>query len=677
MPDFLEKIARRAGAPDLPSWLSRWAPRAHRVALPAGRPVDVEEGDRVTLLGRVEGPWTVTPTRGRIAFVGAPLRIGRNQRVQARLIVPKARAQGIARAYAQQYPGNRWMLATGSVEFFGADGVALALSDGFPVPLPQDRIAEAIRRGDRFVAPVYPLVSGAEQWRVRGEVARLLRRSMPSSRIPQDLQALLESRGLPGYREALGCLHGFLPIPGEWAESFAAGASPAHRRLAAESVWEMLNSGKARSRRSAAVRIQSDPAELYAVAPFELTGDQKRAVAQTLAGLGGEDAMRRLVQGDVGSGKSMVAFLSALAAARAGAQVALMAPTEILATQLHEGMAEVVRWAGDLVPVCFLSGSSRAAERRKAVALCEGGHPGIVVGTHAVAGLPFARLGLVVIDEEQRFGLEVKERLLSGGAHCLSMSATPIPRSLAAAMHGGAQVSVIAEKPPGRKPVETRLVLSREEKRGMIEAMKEAFAQGRQAFVVCPSIDGDETISVNRVAGGLKKIFGDRKVLVAHGDLPQDEMARVLERFREGRAPCLVATSVIEVGINVPNATIMVIADPQQFGLSQLHQIRGRVGRGEHAARCYLSPLKELGVESRARLEFFASTEDGFRIAEYDLRARGAGDLRTCAQSGHGGINLLDHGDLVEWMQEYLEDRRPRPAVEATASAIDELQLAF
>lgn len=545
-------------------------------------------------------------------------------------------------------------------------------------PAQTDALMDAVRTGKCLVMPIYPLTAGLSQWEARLAVRQALFEHRLESPLPHALKERLSEAGWPGYRKSIGMLHGFVPIPHEWQEDFLRGTSPAHKRLAAEVIWNTISRMRGTSSR-ASMSWKLDADWLEKLPPFTLTGDQRRTINEIAGDLKDRQAMRRLVQGDVGSGKSIVAYLSAVGSCMAGMQVALMAPTEVLARQLYEGMREAVSWSPGIADrVFFLSGGTKTAERRRIEEHFASRAPGIVVGTHAVAGLEFGALGLVVIDEEQRFGLEIKERLLKNGAHYLMMSATPIPRTLAAGVYGGSKISVIAEKPPSRKPVETHLAVSREEKNEMVLKMKAAFEAGRQAFVVCPSIDGDEMISVQHVADGLAKIFGKKNVAVAHGDMPSDKMAEALDRFNAGRVSCLVATTVIEVGINVPNATIMVIADPHRLGLSQLHQIRGRVGRGEHGGTCYLSPQKEIGEKAMERLRFFASTDDGFKIAEYDMAHRGTGDLRTAEQSGKNGINYMDHGDVIQLIDEYLEEREAkRQSLYYPAESGSELEVCF
>ena len=356
--------------------------------------------------------------------------------------------------------------------------------------------------------------------------------------------------------------------------------------------------------------------------------------------------MNRLLQGDVGSGKTLVAFMALLTAVEAGGQGVMMAPTEILARQHLEGLQPLAESAG--VVLELLTGRDKGAERKAKLSALARGDIQILVGTHAVfqADVEFADLRLAIIDEQHRFG--VRQRMELGkkgvGADVLVMTATPIPRSLALAQYGDMDVSVLDEKPPGRKPVKTALI-SNERMEEVVDHLRGAIAEGRQAYWVCPLVEESESsdlVAAEARFQHLRAALGEGVVGLVHGQLPPAEKDAAMARFVAGETSVLVATTVIEVGVNVPNASIMVIERAESFGLAQLHQLRGRVGRGEAASTCllmYQPPLSETGMK---RLTTLRETEDGFRIAEVDLEMRGAGDVIGVAQSGLPRFRVAD-----------------------------------
>ena len=375
--------------------------------------------------------------------------------------------------------------------------------------------------------------------------------------------------------------------------------------------------------------------------PFPLTGAQKRVVREIRQDTVTGYQMNRLLQGDVGSGKTLVALLSMLLAADNGFQACMMAPTEILARQHH---ATLVRLLADLpVRVAVLTGSSKARERSEALEGIASGEVQLLVGTHALIEdkVRFRNLGLVIIDEQHRFGVEQRARLWTKNAqppHVLVMTATPIPRTLAMTLYGDLDVSVIDELPPGRRPVRTMHYTDAARLR-VWGFLRQQIAAGRQAYVVYPLIAESETMDYKDLQDGYEAVsrdfpLPDYVVEVVHGRMkPQDKEA-AMRRFKSGEAHILVATTVIEVGVDVPNATIMVIESAERFGLSQLHQLRGRVGRGAEQSYCILMTGEKLSKESRARIEAMCQTNDGFRLAELDLKLRGAGDIAGTQQSG-------------------------------------------
>ena len=362
--------------------------------------------------------------------------------------------------------------------------------------------------------------------------------------------------------------------------------------------------------------------------------------------MGKPQRMNRLLQGDVGSGKTLVAFMALLTAVEAGGQGVMMAPTEILARQHLEGLQPLAESAG--VVLDLLTGRDKGAERKAKLSALARGDIQILVGTHAVfqADVEFADLRLAIIDEQHRFG--VRQRMELGkkgvGADVLVMTATPIPRSLALAQYGDMDVSVLDEKPPGRKPVKTALI-SNERMEEVVDHLRGAIAEGRQAYWVCPLVEESESsdlVAAEARFQHLRAALGEGVVGLVHGQLPPAEKDAAMARFVAGETSVLVATTVIEVGVNVPNASIMVIERAESFGLAQLHQLRGRVGRGEAASTCllmYQPPLSETGMK---RLTTLRETEDGFRIAEVDLEMRGAGDVIGVAQSGLPRFRVAD-----------------------------------
>jgi ATP-dependent DNA helicase RecG len=395
--------------------------------------------------------------------------------------------------------------------------------------------------------------------------------------------------------------------------------------------------------------------------PFELTGAQKRVIREIREDTRNGLHMNRLLQGDVGSGKTMVALLTALMAIDNGCQVCIMAPTEILAQQHFEGFREML---GDLpIRVEILTGSVKKADRRPILSGLAEGAVHLLIGTHAVLepAVEFANLGLVVIDEQHRFGVAQRARLWAKATlppHILVMTATPIPRTLSMTVYGDLDVSVIDELPPGRKPIRT-VHRTDAQRLGVFGFMREQIAQGRQVYVVYPLIEESSQLDYKDLMDGYESLTRhfkppDYRLSIVHGRMKAEDKDAEMRRFAEGTTQIMVATTVIEVGVNVPNASVMVIESAERFGLSQLHQLRGRVGRGAAQSFCILMSDKELGKEARRRLETMCRTQDGFEIAEVDLELRGPGDLMGTKQSG---VLDLKVADLVK-DRALLEDAR-------------------
>lgn len=391
--------------------------------------------------------------------------------------------------------------------------------------------------------------------------------------------------------------------------------------------------------------------------PFELTNAQKRVVKEMRADMGSGRQMNRLLQGDVGSGKTLVALLTMLLALDNNCQACLMAPTEILATQHYATVSELLSGMG--IRVALLTGSTRKRERNQILPALESGEIQILIGTHALIEdkVHFNRLGLAVIDEQHRFGVAQRSRLWTKGdklPHVLVMTATPIPRTLAMTLYGDLDVSVIDELPPGRKPI---LTMHRydNKKAQLFEFLRKEINRGRQAYIVYPLIEGSEKTDYKNLEEGFelfKEVFPEFTVCMVHGRMKAADKEREMQRFASGEAQILMATTVIEVGVNVPNASVMVIESAERFGLSQLHQLRGRVGRGAEQSYCILTSGYKLSSETRKRMEIMVSSNNGFEIAEADLRLRGHGDIEGTQQSGQPInlriANLATDGQLLQ-----------------------------
>ena len=492
--------------------------------------------------------------------------------------------------------------------------------------------------------PVYPLTAGVTQKQVARGVASAITR-MPD--LAEWIDGPLKSReGWPEWADALRAVH---------APTDAAGLAfshPARQRLAYDELFAhqlTLSLARATLRRGkgvASVGTSALQRKALESLPYHPTGAQVRAVAEIAADMASPLRMNRLLQGDVGSGKTLVALMALLVAVEAGGQGVMMAPTEILARQHYEGLAPLVLAAG--VRLDLLTGRDKGAEREGKLAALREGRTGILVGTHAVfqKDVAFHDLRLAVVDEQHRFGVAQRMELGAKGAAAdvLVMTATPIPRSLALASYGDMDVSVLDEKPAGRKPIRTALI-SNARIDEVVGHLRAAVADGRQAYWVCPLVEDSEVLdyaSAEARFQHLRAVLGEDVVGLVHGQMPPADKDAAMARFVAGVTKVLVATTVIEVGVNVPNASIMVIERAEIFGLSQLHQLRGRVGRGTAESTCLLMYQAPLGESGERRLKAIRDTEDGFRIAEEDLAMRGAGDLIGTAQSGLPRFRVAD-----------------------------------
>ena len=504
------------------------------------------------------------------------------------------------------------------------------------------------------VEATYPLTKGVSNRQIAKALAEALK---SAADLPEWLDpALLAQRNWPSFEPALEAVH-HPETPAAITPESAPFERLAYDEALANQLAILLIGRYVRRRCGKARTAEGRLSEaIEAALPYTLTKAQREALSEIRADIASPERMLRLLQGDVGSGKTVVALLAMAAVVEAGGQGALMAPTEILARQHYEGLQPVAKRVG--LRIALLLGRGRGGGRQETLNAIENGEADIVIGTHALfqEGVQFKDLGLAVVDEQHRFG--VHQRLaLAGkadgpGADVLVMSATPIPRTLQLTFFGDMDVSSLKEKPPGRKPIETRAV-SLERLDELMEGIRRRIAAGDQIYWVCPLIEeselSDGTPAEVRFAH-LKSVFGDRVALL-HGRMRADEKDGVTAAFKAGEIPLLVATTVIEVGVDVPNAAIIVIENAERFGLAQLHQLRGRVGRGEKASSCILLYKPPLGETAAARLGILRETEDGFRIAEEDLRLRGAGEMLGTRQSGtplFRIVRLEAHQHLLE-----------------------------
>ena len=515
------------------------------------------------------------------------------------------------------------------------------------------------------LTPVYSTVAGLPQAYLRKAVLSGLSRADLHETIAPELLGLFpQLHHLMPFKMALHVLH--QPGPDVSLESLEDHSHPAWQRLIFDELLaQQLAQLKAHAARN---RLKAPPLQpkfqgkeqalhqqLLSALPFELTQAQNRVFGEIMHDMGNSRPMHRLLQGDVGSGKTVVAALAAAVAIGAGWQCALMVPTEILAQQ-H--FAKLVDWLTPLgVQVAWLSGAQKKAERTQMLALIESGEAGLVVGTHAIIQeqVTFKRLGLVVIDEQHRFGvaqrLALRDKLQQQGVepHFLMMSATPIPRTLAMSHYADLDVSTLDELPPGRTPVVTRL-FNESRKEEVVARIRDLVEQGRQVYWVCPLIEESEALDLSNAVQTHERLSTSLpcvQVGLLHSRMPPAEKKEIMAQFVSGATKVLVSTTVIEVGVDVPNASLMVIDHAERFGLSQLHQLRGRVGRGAVASTCVLLFGNELAQAGRARLKAMVQTHDGFEIARRDLEIRGPGEFLGARQSGDA---LLRFADLAQDM---------------------------
>jgi ATP-dependent DNA helicase RecG len=488
-----------------------------------------------------------------------------------------------------------------------------------------------------LVEPVYPLAEGLTQPKVASLASQALDRA---PELPEWIEpGVLARHKWPAWREALMLAHR--------GEHPAARDRLAYDELLANSLALMLVRADNRKRRGQPLKGDGALRAKLSL-PFPLTGAQRRSIGEIEGDMTQDSPMLRLLQGDVGSGKTVVALEAMLIAVEAGAQAAMLAPTEILARQHFETLRAMAAPAG--VNIALLTGRDKGRARESILMGLVDGSIDIVVGTHAIfqESVAYKNLGLVVIDEQHRFGVSQRLLLTQKGRttpHTLAMTATPIPRTLTLAQYGEMDVSRLDEMPPGRQPIDTR-VIALDRLADVVEGLARHLESGQQAYWVCPMVRGGEHENEDLAAAearfaSLKARFGDAAVLV-HGQLKPELKDAAMERFAGGDAKLLVATTVIEVGVDVPNATLMVIEQAERFGLAQLHQLRGRVGRGSARSVCLLLRGDMLSEVGRERLALMRETQDGFRLAEEDLRLRGGGELLGTRQSGDTPFRIAD-----------------------------------
>ena len=601
----------------------RYEDRTHFKAI-----ADIRHGESVTIRGKVVNVENI-PTRTRVTLTKVAL----DDRTGIAFLVffnqwflkkqfEKLRGKEIV-AYGKSSRSGRGGLEMTEVEWE-------ALSDG----------TDALSSGR--IVPVYPASEGILQGRLRRAAWECLQLYGPlvEETLPPRLR---EERNLLPLEEAFRQLH----FPDSEEQRLAA-----QRRFVFEEFFGLQLTLAVRKRQTDKTRgtvfAETDGPieELKAVLPYPLTGAQTRVIGEIAADMRSERAMNRLVQGDVGAGKTVVAMAALMVAVRNGYQAALMAPTEILAEQHYLGIRRTMETLG--VKASLLSGSLPAKEKRAALAAVASGETQIAIGTHALIqdDVAFHRLGVAVVDEQHRFGVMQRAALKQKGfaPDVLVMTATPIPRTLTLTVYGDLDVSIIDQLPPGRKPIKTHWKRSHE-RQGVYETLRKLLLEGRQAYVICSLIEENEKLqarAATELAGHLQQhVFPDFKIGLLHGQMKPSEKEDIMTRFRDRALQMLVATTVIEVGVDVPNASVIVIEDADRFGMAQLHQLRGRVGRGSTQSYCLLigDPKTDDGA---ARLQTMAQTTDGFLIAEEDLKLRGPGDFYGTRQSGLQPLPFVD-----------------------------------
>jgi len=559
-------------------------------------------------------------------------------------------------------PGTKF-IATGTVKLFGSLREMVH-------PEVQFDLEDDLHTGR--IVPMYTEIEGIPSKTLRKILDTALTQAV--SHLKEELPAhLLQKHRFPRLPIAIQEVHFPSANASQDASvSFVNFQSPAHQRLIYEEFFKFeyhiltqrLRHEKEKGFAFDAKRLAQSLTETRAKFPFTLTAGQQTALQEIFEDFSKPHPMNRLLQGDVGAGKTAVALISAFATMNQGYQVAFMAPTEILAEQHFRNTLKLF---GADTPVRLLAGKTPASERKSLQAHLDSGAPCLVIGTHALIEDPvrFQKLGFIVIDEQHRFGVDQRRKLREKSAiqpHTLVMTATPIPRTLALTAYGDLVVSSIRERPPGRTPIKTNLVRSGEEAK-MNEFVRKQLHEGRQAYFIFPLVNDSEDESFKHLTSAVtaaerlaNEVFPEFKVGLLHGQLSSADKTSIMERFRQGEVQILVSTTVVEVGVDVPNATVMVIEHAERFGLSQLHQLRGRIGRGQHASTCFLKTSRPAHIPTPERLEVMCETEDGFKIAEADLELRGPGEFLGTRQSGTLPFKIASLVRDQEWLTQARND---------------------
>ncbi|MEN1726923.1 MAG: ATP-dependent DNA helicase RecG [Pseudomonadota bacterium] len=635
-------------------------------------PLRYEDRTRITPLNRVR-PGVSVQVEGQV--VHQEIRFGRRRMLLATLADDSGQ---IILRYFRFYPSQQRQLKEG--HYLRCFGEARFGPEGFELVHPQCQTFTPDRPLSlpESLTPVYPTTQGIGQGTIQRLVADAVQRLASGElRLGDPLaDALKGAKGELTLAKALNVVHA--PGADEDLQGLLDGDHPAVQRLALEELTAhhlalaRLNRARARQRAPQLTDEQGRVQALLAQLPYEPTGAQSRVMTEIAEDVAHERPMRRLVQGDVGSGKTLVAAGALVTAAASGYQSALIAPTEILAEQHAQNLTPLLEALG--LEMVWLAGKVKGKARTAALEALKG-TADVAIGTHALfqAGVEFRDLGLVVVDEQHRFGVHQRLALAAKGKrgnrlpHQLVMTATPIPRTLAMTAYAGLDVSVIDELPPGRKPV-TTVAASQQRRDQVVERLANALSQGRQAYWVCPLIEESEVLEAEAAetrARELTRMLPTFKVALIHGRMKPAEKQQIMAEFSAGKTDLLVATTVIEVGVDVPNASVMVIENAERLGLSQLHQLRGRVGRGADQASCVLLYKPPLGEMAQARLGVMRETSDGFIIAEKDLELRGPGEVLGTRQTGMLRFRIADlarDGDLLDQVADLAGTLKPAAA---------------
>jgi ATP-dependent DNA helicase RecG len=636
-------------------------------------PLRYEDRTRITPLNRVR-PGVMVQVEGQV--VHQEIRVGRRRMMLATLADPGGL---ILLRYFRFYPSQQRQLREG--QYLRCFGEARFGPEGFELVHPQCQSYQPDRPLSlpESLTPVYPMTQGVGQATmqrlVRESVERLQRGDI--SLADPLATSLPPSHSVAGLVEALVTVHA--PRADEDLSALVDGHHPAVQRLALDELTAhhlalaRLNRARARQRAPSMRDDQGQVDALLAQLPYRPTSAQARVMGEIAADLASERPMRRLVQGDVGSGKTLVAAAALVTAAASGYQSALIAPTEILAEQHVQNLSPLLEALG--LKVVWLAGKVKGRARASALEALRSSAD-VAIGTHALfqAGVEFRDLGLVVVDEQHRFGVHQRLALAAKGKrgarlpHQLVMTATPIPRTLAMTAYAGLDVSIIDELPPGRKPV-TTVAASQQRREQVVDRLRHALAQGRQAYWVCPLIEESDVLEAEAAetrSRELTELLPEFRVALIHGRMKPAEKQAIMADFSAGDVDLLVATTVIEVGVDVPNASVMIIENAERLGLSQLHQLRGRVGRGADQASCVLLYKPPLGDMAQARLGVMRETTDGFVIAEKDLELRGPGEVLGTRQTGMLRFRIADLARDGELLDEVEDLARALSAEEAS-----------